>query len=340
MPSQNDYGAPLLGSEQGRTPGSPLSRLVAGGYPTTSQHSPSAHLPYGDRPSSGGLMSNGTGGSGGGFDAGIAGQWNASVQRDMQHRQGRHDPNISGPAVPLGGQRVTQAPGGASAIDLSWSQGANSPASNSGSSAHHGGPPPRMPGPGHGNAASPVGSSYTQLGGRSPLGSGSQMGNYRHGPTSLADIPLGAGPPSRSAAGQRGASPSHASAAGARSSSVGRSSAPWGRDDYEAAPFQQRQRDAAPFGVDNSPARPPQQQRQRDAAPFVVDCPRGGGLPPAGARGSSRGPGQREGSQLQGGGSPCGSRAYYAAGGGQDPGLVRGRAAGRPPGGGSSLVLG
>jgi len=111
-------------------PKSPLSKLVAEGYPLGSQAPASAHQPYGDRPSSGAGMGGlqhkpSSRGSHGvavanGFDANVASQWSNNVQHDVMNRQNRHDPNVSGPAVQRGGQRVTQAPGGGASIDLSW----------------------------------------------------------------------------------------------------------------------------------------------------------------------------------------------------------------------------
>jgi len=136
---------------------SPLSRLVADGYVPT--HVPTtAQQPYGQRPSSGSRgpcpdnmpvggsagyrPSSGSRGprpdrrpSGGQFDAGVAGQWSANVRDVQQQRQNRHDPNVAGPCIHAGGQRVTQPAGGGASIDLSWQESApqNAPI------------PPRMP---------------------------------------------------------------------------------------------------------------------------------------------------------------------------------------------------
>merc|ERR1719182_8865 len=73
-------------------------------------------------------------GGGGGFDANVAGQWSANVQQTRHNQQNRHDPSVAGPVMPSGGQRITQAPGGGSNIDLSW--GGPPPAQQ----------PPRLPG--------------------------------------------------------------------------------------------------------------------------------------------------------------------------------------------------
>mmetsp|Transcript_16791 Transcript_16791/g.29462 ORF Transcript_16791/g.29462 Transcript_16791/m.29462 type:complete len:312 (+) Transcript_16791:47-982(+) len=118
-------------------PKSPLSKLVAEGYPLGGQASVSAHQPYGERPLSGaglgGLQhkpsSRGSHGVGvaNGFDANIANQWSNNVQHDVVNRQNRHDPNVSGPAIQRGGQRVTQAPGGGASIDLSWGSAGAAP---------------------------------------------------------------------------------------------------------------------------------------------------------------------------------------------------------------------
>jgi len=137
-------------------PASPLSQLVArGGYQQPQQPAGSVRQPYGERPSSGsaavgflpqhpvsrgshqdqaGAFGGGGAYSGGGFDANVAGQWSANVQQTRHNQQNRHDPSVAGPVMPSGGQRITQAPGGGSNIDLSW--GGPPPAQQ----------PPRLPG--------------------------------------------------------------------------------------------------------------------------------------------------------------------------------------------------
>lgn len=266
-----------LGSLQHReppAPKSPLSRLVAEGYPQTSSEPSSAHQPYADRaPSDPNMLgmypgkpsSRGSrGASSGGFDARVAGQWSADVQNGVQQSQNRHDPGVRGPAVHCGGQRVTQAPGGAAAIDLSWGATQGQPAA-----ANH---PPRMPGS---HPSSPP---------------NMQPGQY----SSMAA-------PSYADAGRQRVSPSYARSG---------SSTPWGRDsdarDMRAPPVR---RDSCPFGMDgNGPA--------------------AGG---AAVRSSSRG---------QRGASPSPVARIPAdmpAAGAQ---AVRGRAAGRPPGGASQVVFG
>lgn len=87
-------------------PKSPLSRLVAEGYPQAQFHGDRRQTHGGRAPS--------------GFSGSIAGQWSANVQHDVASRQNRHDPSIAGPSRPSGGQRVTQASGGNASIDLSW----------------------------------------------------------------------------------------------------------------------------------------------------------------------------------------------------------------------------
>lgn len=155
-------GAKEGGSRQPAAPKSPLSRLVDEGYPQGPPTQATSHQPYGDRPSSGsgvgrqcpqprssnctpGGIGNLGGGApaplAGGFDANIAGQWNSNVQQNVHSRQNRHDPSVAGPHITQGGQRVTQAPGGCSSIDLSWGGG--------------GGAPPRMPGSGSPQGAAP-----------------------------------------------------------------------------------------------------------------------------------------------------------------------------------------
>eukprot|EP00927_Polykrikos_kofoidii_P005391 TRINITY_DN12135_c0_g1_i1.p1 TRINITY_DN12135_c0_g1~~TRINITY_DN12135_c0_g1_i1.p1 ORF type:complete len:400 (+),score=69.28 TRINITY_DN12135_c0_g1_i1:285-1484(+) len=345
-------------SGQRREP-SPLSRLVAGGYPVTSEPTASTHQPYGERPSSGGAgMSVG---SGGGFDAGVAGQWNANVQRDLHNRQNRSDPNIAGPHMPAGGQKVTQAPGGVAAIDLSWNtvgqvQSAHPPRIPSGGSV----PSSAGRGPHYGHQQQQQQQQpYYNGGGGSCCGAGGGGGSggsppYQNdgGTPSYQDAArCGGGNAAGSrqqASSMRGVSP----AGSRRGGNVGGAS-PWGRDDDVSTSRQtpSRQREAPPFGVDD---------RAGGGAPAGAGARgsslAGGGAPAgAGARGSSR---ARDASR---GASPS-HAAFYGAGGGaaggnsgcggggrhcQDPsyeaapaGMARGRAAGRPPGGGSSLVLG
>lgn len=122
-------------------PKSPLSRLVAEGYPTADSQVTSQQ-PYGDKPASRGSGTPSGGMRHGGFDAAVAGQWSANVQHEVRSRQNRHDPNVSGPARPMGGQRVTQPTGGNANIDLSW--GMQPP------QVCAAGPPPRIPGAGTG----------------------------------------------------------------------------------------------------------------------------------------------------------------------------------------------
>lgn len=78
-------------------PNSPLSQLVANGYPPTAE-------------------------SAGTFDRNVAQQWSNNVQQVQQRGQQRQDPStFAGPArAHAGGQRVTQNPGGRSNIDLGW----------------------------------------------------------------------------------------------------------------------------------------------------------------------------------------------------------------------------
>uniref|UniRef100_A0A7S4QXJ7 Uncharacterized protein n=1 Tax=Alexandrium monilatum TaxID=311494 RepID=A0A7S4QXJ7_9DINO len=213
-----------LPREAGQAPKSPLSRLVAEGYPPTASQVTSAHHPYGDRPpsdpsmlgmQSGKPSSRGSRASSGGFDARVAGQWSADVQQGVQHRQSRHDPGVVGPPVHCGGQRILQAPGGGASIDLSWAATQHGPPSGGGGppphQAHH---PPRMP------AANPS----------TP---GGLPGQY----------PGAAGPPYGDAGRQaQRASPTYARGGGGT---------PWGRDgDPRDAPAPPGRRDACPFGMD------------------------------------------------------------------------------------------
>jgi len=157
--AQNGYHGSHLapGHQQEQRQHSPLSRLVANGYAPT-HVATTTQQPYGQRPSSGSRgpapqdsgssgyrPSSGSRGphpdrrhSGGGqFDAAVAGQWSANVRDVQMQRQNRHDPNVAGPTVYSGGQRVTQPAGGGSSIDLSWQEPAARDAS--------GRQPPRMP---------------------------------------------------------------------------------------------------------------------------------------------------------------------------------------------------
>lgn len=231
-------------------PKSPLSRLVSEGYDRGAQQPASAHHPYGERPSSGscgGLQQNPssrgssciTGASGGGgFDAGVAGQWNQNVQRDVQNRQDRHDPGVAGPPLKLhGGQRITQAPGGGASIDLSW--GATQ---GSGSSA--GAHPPRMPGP-------PGGQAGMGPGGMGPGGNAHNGQQAAAGPVSAQYADGQRYARGISPARQLSHSPSHAM----RGGGGGGFSSPWGRDDDTGGGRQQAMpvRQQAPFGVDSQP---------------------------------------------------------------------------------------
>eukprot|EP00933_Yihiella_yeosuensis_P041669 TRINITY_DN3605_c0_g6_i1.p1 TRINITY_DN3605_c0_g6~~TRINITY_DN3605_c0_g6_i1.p1 ORF type:complete len:340 (-),score=55.34 TRINITY_DN3605_c0_g6_i1:105-1124(-) len=282
-------------------PGSPLSKLVAEGYPTAPQNQASAHQPYGDRPSSGSMgglkpSSRGShgqqpayghgqlgGGQADGFSANIASQWNQNVQSNVMHGQNRHDPSVSGPGVRSGGQRVTQAPGGAANIDLSWPGGQQSGA---------GGRPPQMPGgnPGYGQAGCGSMGSYQ--------GGGGAVGSYQA--------------PAPTYGGQRGASPS--------GRSNGSYAAPWGRDDDQlqqpSRRAHQNHQSAAPFGVDNG------------------SVGAGGRNMGGGRCGQPPSPQNYSNHPSYGGGA---ASALY--GGGADVGSHRG-GRGRPPGGSSQIVFG
>jgi len=85
------------------SPGSPLSRLVQQGY-----------VP-------GGMLNDGTGG----FDAGVAQQWNSNVQQTTAQHQQQNDPNYVQKSVKSNGYRVSHAPGGGSSISLSWDEAPN-----------------------------------------------------------------------------------------------------------------------------------------------------------------------------------------------------------------------
>lgn len=197
---------------------SPLSRLMAEGYPTNSSDMSNAQQPYGDRPPSDPLFlgkpsSQGSRGSSRpsrtsstGFDSRVAGQWSADVQHSMQSRQNRHDPGVRGPPVHCGGQRVTQAPGGMAAIDLSWNavHGQQMERQAERPGERH---PPRMP----------------MTGGQ-------------------PDFAAGAATPTYADRGHQRPSPS-----GARSNS----GAPFGRDsDQRDLPLPPARREACPFGME------------------------------------------------------------------------------------------
>jgi len=233
-----DFAQPAFAAPA--APSSPLSQLVARGYPQEEQRG-SAHQPYGERPSSGSNQARGPNpgsrgsqqgqqaygqqgqqgqaygsGGGGGFDAAVAGQWQGNVQQTRHDQQNRHDPNVAGPTHHSGGQRISQAPGGSSNIDLGWPQNANAQQ------------PPRMPG-------------------STPTGSG--VGGQRQ---QAYDSDA------RSAGGSRGANDKFAS--------------PWGRDDegsYVPSRQPQGRRETCPFGTEAPAAAPP--PRQRDPGPFAYD---------------------------------------------------------------------
>lgn len=167
-----------------------LSRLVAGGGPAAPQVMSSVYQPYGERPSSGRHLANGVAvlSPVGGFDANVAGQWNANVQRGVQNSQSRYDPSVAGPRLPSGGQRITQAPGGVSSLDLSEPYGNSVP-------SH----PPRLPGrvgaSGAGYVQQAQGGSYQDL--RQPSPSSIAR---RGAPFGVQDdVSLGRPPPPRQA---------------------------------------------------------------------------------------------------------------------------------------------
>eukprot|EP00747_Dinoflagellata_sp_TGD_P066812 gnl/TRDRNA2_/TRDRNA2_154990_c0_seq1.p1 gnl/TRDRNA2_/TRDRNA2_154990_c0~~gnl/TRDRNA2_/TRDRNA2_154990_c0_seq1.p1 ORF type:complete len:392 (-),score=53.19 gnl/TRDRNA2_/TRDRNA2_154990_c0_seq1:128-1303(-) len=110
-----------------QAPGSPLSRLVAGGYPMHDGGAKySEPLPAAQD---------------GGFGANIQQQWSSNCVRGVHQGQDRHDPEFSGPAKKVGGMHVAQAPGGVSSISLNWEQQQQQKPRSGGSGA-----PPRMPG--------------------------------------------------------------------------------------------------------------------------------------------------------------------------------------------------
>lgn len=106
-PPLRDMPGPAAAAPPG--PKSPLSRLVLEGN-VQSQAQPQYSDTVGIHRS----------GSNTGFDAGVAGQWNANVANSVMDRQSRHDPSISGPPKSHSGQRITQPSGGNANIDLSW----------------------------------------------------------------------------------------------------------------------------------------------------------------------------------------------------------------------------
>lgn len=301
-------------------PGSPLSRLVAGGYPET-QASATTHQPYGDRPPSSG------GGAGAGFSGAVAGQWNSNVQQSLQQRQSRLDPNVAGPHIPQGGQRVTQAPGGVASIDLSFANGGG------GGGAVPSRTPPRMPGAGQ-QQQQPQYSQQQAYGQQQQAPAYQQQQSYGNGQQQQAPYNAHAMP---AGGGMRAPSPAR--------SGGGRSAAPWGNDEnYTVTPTRARQRDSCPFGQDSlAPAGPPVGARRGQAGPgggigshggFEANAQAAGGqMASRGARGSSPHHAAAAAAAFQGG---CGAGAGAPAGS-----HMGGRGAyGRPPGGGSSLVLG
>lgn len=225
----------LSGLQEMAPPGpkSPLSQLVAEGYPQQVQQS-TAHQPYGlEKPtsrtgSSAASMPNlPPPPSGGGFDAAIAGQWNQNVQNDVMSRQNRHDPAVSGPPKQHGGQRISQPSGGNANIDLSWGGPQQQPAAPS-----H---PPRMPASagsgGSGSSGGHYGAQQAMNYGGQPAYSGQatpQLSNYGG---------------QRSNSG-RGPSPNPAERRGG--------SCPFGREENPGGRAMGQQ--AAPFGVDSQPA--------------------------------------------------------------------------------------
>lgn len=304
-------------------PPSPISRYLpelqeqshSGGmagapYPAAAA-APSQGPAYADR----GYSATPTAGQG--FDARVAGQWNANVVGGLRDRQEQHDPARAGPYVPPGGQRVTQDPGGPSAVDLSWG------------AQQGGGHPPRAPSsgsaPSHGRAAPPWGTDDRRE---------DHSQHHRM---------------------MRGASPSHHSRAAGGAAPFGRDddamhrqgqpprrpdAAPWSQDGGAApprAPSRGRSEVAyqgyggamAPAGAARTPS-----QGARQASPMN----RYGAGAPAGASGASPSQGAYDGRPPRGvspshgafDGRPPAGAAAGAAGG----------ARGRPPGGGSSIVFG
>lgn len=253
QPAQAQY----LQQAAQKAPGSPLSRLVAEGYPRTAQPAASAHQPYGerDRPPSGQAAPWGAVAAGGqGFNSAVAGQWNADVASDVRQRQQRHDPNVSGPKAVSGGQRITQAPGGGSSIDLSW--GGAAPTKPQAM-------PPRQPQA----AFAPPQQPY--YGGQAQQAQPSYSGQAAGG-----------------CSGMRHPSPG----AGGRNSGVSQS--PWGRDDDVgvAAPRQVR-RDAPPFGMDMAPAQASAHARAGSRGPPQQDLQAAGVVRGVGGRATGRTPG-------------------------------------------------
>jgi len=248
--SHNPYGErPASGS---RPPPQPQSGYHRGGdmYGARGGH--------GMTPSSGGYGMTPTGGgspgafavgsaAGHGFDAGIASQWSSNVQRDVHNRQNRYDPSVAGPVMPTGGQRVTQAPGGGSQVDLSWGAAQ----------------PPRMPGGGiggykHAPAAPSHYGDGRSAAGRAP--SPAARGGFA-APWGRDDDNLQSHMPSRQTPVRREAPfgvDAHAPAPNYRSASRGRGISPSCRDaafaaggggEAPAAGFSSRSRGRPPGGI-------------------------------------------------------------------------------------------
>lgn len=248
-----------------------LSQLVKGSYNMREQpqQQASLHHPYGERPSSGSRGSQGNQVySAGGFDRETAGQWNTNVQQTRLNQQNRHDPNISGPSMPSGGQRVTQAPGGGSSIDLGWSGNSSRPPQMPGSGGKQG----PSPSHGRGNFAAPWGREDDNLPSRQTP---SQRSSCPFGTDTTADYPV------RNSA---------------RSNSRGRANSPMNRVNGElpTAGFAQPRSQAGPFGnevytAQNIPQAPMQTgARSRGVSP--MNGPFGNDAPPAGfSRGGAYG---------------------------------------------------
>lgn len=249
-----------------------LSQLVSHSSHISAPQQASLRQPYGERPSSGSRGSQQNhdrySGNGCGFDGAVVGQWNANVQQTRLDQQSRHDPNISGPSIPTGGQRVTQAPGGGSSIDLSWNGNSSKP--------------PQMPGP--------------------PSSVGRQGPSPSHGSRSQFASPWGREDdnlPARQIPSQRDSCPfgtdtnnSNYPPHGAmRSDSRGRGNSPMNRGEGLPAGFAHPRHTSPfanePYAGQNIPQAPMQTgSRARGLSP--MNAPLGKDAPPAGA-GISRG---------------------------------------------------
>mmetsp|Transcript_74327 Transcript_74327/g.214848 ORF Transcript_74327/g.214848 Transcript_74327/m.214848 type:complete len:347 (+) Transcript_74327:27-1067(+) len=282
-------------------PKSPLSRLVAEGYPQA-QPPASTHMPYGERPSS-----RGAGARAPGFDAGVAGQWSANVKNDVARGQNRHDPTVAGPARPSGGQRVTQSSGGNASIDLSWGGG---PPSAAQQHQYQQQPPPRMP------SAAQFQGAAGAIHGASPSNASRDTCPWGH---ESGGVGSGGSRPRGSSRGRPPMQPQQ------------QPQQHYQQQRYQPQqdqPHQYQQQQYQQYQQPQHQQQQYQQPRQRDPPPFGVDAAPAAGAGQRGPRGASPSPQQYSIAN-------CGAGMADAAGAPRGRGGIT-----RPPGGASSVVFG